>query len=66
MRFTLDYDKSFGKTLDKLTESTGMTKAEIFRRSVASYYYLKTATSDGKREVAIACDGVVEKTVVLP
>lgn len=67
MRFTLDYDKKFGATLDSLAALDGRTKAEVIRRAVASYSYLKKETRTGSFSVAlVGKDGAVKKEVVLP
>lgn len=41
-RYTIDFDDKFGKSLSDLLESTdATTKADVIRRAVASYSYLK-------------------------
>ncbi|HXI42863.1 MAG TPA: ribbon-helix-helix protein, CopG family [Bryobacteraceae bacterium] len=41
-RFTIDIDDEFDKTLSELVKNTdATTKAEVIRRAVASYSYLK-------------------------
>jgi metal-responsive CopG/Arc/MetJ family transcriptional regulator len=41
-RYTIDFDKEFDKTLEDLVKTTGATtKAEVIRRAVASYSYIK-------------------------
>jgi predicted transcriptional regulator len=41
-RYTIDFDDEFDKTLAELVKSTNATtKAEVIRRAVASYSYLK-------------------------
>jgi predicted transcriptional regulator len=41
-RYTIDIDDEFDKTLSELIKNTdATTKAEVIRRAVASYSYLK-------------------------
>ena len=41
-RYTIDFDNEFDKTLADLVKTTGATtKAEVIRRAVASYSYIK-------------------------
>jgi metal-responsive CopG/Arc/MetJ family transcriptional regulator len=41
-RYTIDFDNDFDKTLEELVKTTGATtKAEVIRRAVASYSYIK-------------------------
>ena len=41
-RYTIDIDDEFDKTLSELIQNTdATTKAEVIRRAVASYSYLK-------------------------
>ena len=41
-RFTIDFDEEFDKTLSELVKTTdATTKADVIRRAVASYSYLK-------------------------
>ena len=67
-RYTIDFDKDFDKTLTELVESTdATTKADVIRRAVASYSYLKKqqrANKDAK--IVITDDGKLKKEIVLP
>ena len=48
-RFTIDIDDEFDKTLSELVENTdATTKADVIRRAVASYSYLKKQQRQGK------------------
>jgi predicted transcriptional regulator len=48
-RFTIDFDDEFDKTLSELVKSTdARTKAEVIRRAVASYSYLKKQQRQNK------------------
>lgn len=43
-RYTIDFDKEFDKTLSDLVASTdATTKADVIRRAVASYSFLKNS-----------------------
>lgn len=67
-RYTIDFDKEFDKTLTELVESTdATTKADVIRRAVASYSYLKKqqrANKDAK--IVITDDDKLKKEIVLP
>ncbi len=67
-RYTIDFDKEFDKTLSDLVEMTdATTKADVIRRAVASYSYLKKqqrAHKDAK--IVITEDDKVKKEIVLP
>jgi hypothetical protein len=67
-RYTIDFDKDFDKTLTDLVDTTdATTKADVIRRAVASYSYLKKeqrANKDAK--IVITGDGGLKKEVVLP
>lgn len=68
-RYTIDFDASFDKTLDDLVSNTdATTKAEVIRRAVASYSYLKKQQrKDEDARVAIVDkDDKVMKEIVLP
>jgi len=66
-RYTIDYDDNFDKALNELTKSTGAaTKAEVIRRAVASYKYLKTHSAGDNKVSITDKDGKVLKDVVLP
>ena len=66
-RFTIDIDEKFNDTLTELAKGT--TKAEVIRRAVASYNYLKTeiaAPASGLRISITDSTGTIHKDVVLP
>jgi hypothetical protein len=66
-RYTIDFDDSFDKTLNDLTKSTdATTKADVIRRAVASYKYLKTHASGDNKVSITTKDGKVVKDIVLP
>lgn len=67
-RYTIDIDDTVDAILTNLTKSRGGTKADIIRRSLATYNFLTTqAPSNSGRKVSIT-DGEdkVIKDVVLP
>ena len=64
-RYTIDFDDTFDKTLNDLMKDTdARTKAEVIRRAVASYKYLKSQDNDAK--VSVTKDGKIVKDVILP
>ncbi len=66
-RFTIDIDDKFNDVLSELAKGT--TKADVIRRAVASYQYLKAETSNqdsGKRISITDAAGNIQKDVVLP
>jgi hypothetical protein len=66
-RLTLDIDDKFNQSLTEL--ANGTTKAEVIRRAVATYQYLKSQVPDqssGKRVSITDADGNVQKDVILP
>lgn len=66
-RYTIDFDDNFDKTLNDLTKSTdATTKADVIRRAVASYKYLKTNASGDNKVSITTKDGKVLKDIVLP
>lgn len=67
-RYTIDFDDDFDKTLTDLVKTSGATtKADVIRRAVASYSYLKQAQQTGKNaKIAITEDDKVTKEIVLP
>ncbi len=68
-RFSIDVDSAFDKTLNELIESTdATTKADVIRRAVASYKYLKDELKDNKSvNISVTdTDGNVKKNIVLP
>jgi hypothetical protein len=66
-RLTLDIDEKFNNNLTQLAQ--GSTKAEVIRRALATYQYLKSQVPDqnsGKRISITDADGNIEKDVILP
>lgn len=66
-RFTIDIDDKFDDTLTKL--ANGGSKADVIRRAVASYQYLKSEVPDGQADKRVSItdkDGKVQTNVVLP
>jgi len=66
-RFTIDTDQQFDRNLDELVNMTGGTKADVLRKALATYKYLKTENQDSQNKVSITNkDNVVVKGVILP
>jgi hypothetical protein len=67
-RYTIDFDKEFDKTLNELVDTTdATTKADVIRRAVASYSYLKKAQRENKDAKLVVTDnGKLNKEIVLP
>lgn len=67
-RYTIDFDKEFDKTLSDLIETTdATTKADVIRRAVASYSYLKKQQQAHKdAKIVITDDDKIRKEIVLP
>ncbi|HEY0795135.1 MAG TPA: hypothetical protein VGD64_05070 [Acidisarcina sp.] len=66
-RLTLDTDPQFDQTLADLVDMTGGTKADVLRKAVATYKYLKTEDLDPGNRISITNqEGSVVKDVVLP
>lgn len=67
-RYTIDFDKDFDKTLSDLVETTdATTKADVIRRAVASYSYLKKQQRSNKdARIVITDDDKLKKEVILP
>jgi len=67
-RYTIDFDDDFDQTLTELVKtSDATTKADVIRRAVATYSYLKKAQKSGQNaKVAITEDDKVTKEIVLP
>ena len=66
-RLTLDYDKTFEKTLDTLILTTdATTKADAIRRAVALRSYLQKEVKSGLRVGLFGPDNVLQKEIVLP
>ncbi len=66
-RFTIDTDQQFDQNLDELVAMTGGTKADVLRKALATYKYLKTEDKEPQNKVSITNkDNVVLKDVILP
>ncbi len=66
-RFTIDTDQQFDQNLNDLVNMTGGTKADVLRKAVATYKYLKTEDQQPENKVSITNkDNVVVKDVILP
>lgn len=66
-RYTIDTDEQFDQNLNDLVNMTGGTKADVLRKALATYKYLKTEDKDPNTKVSITTkDGVITKDVILP
>lgn len=67
-RYTIDFDKDFDKTLLDLVATTdATTKADVIRRAVASYSFLKKQQKANKdAKIVITDDDKLRKEIVLP
>ena len=67
-RYTIDFDNDFDKTLTELVKTTdATTKADVIRRAVASYSYLKKQQRANKDAKVVITDAdKVIKEIVLP
>jgi len=68
-RFVVAVDDRFNETLTNLANAHGGTKAEVIRRAVASYQYLKSEVPNARSEGRISitdAEGNVRKDVILP
>lgn len=68
-RFTIDFDDEFDKTLSELVRTTdATTKADVIRRAVASYSFLKKQQKANKDAKIVITDDEdkVRKEIVLP
>jgi hypothetical protein len=68
-RITLDADRTFNNTLEKLVESTPATsKAEVIRNAVAVYSYLKNSLpkENGAQTIEISDTLGGRKHVLIP
>ena len=67
-RYTIDFDKDFDKTLSDLVASTdATTKADVIRRAVASYSFLKKQQKENKdAKIVVTDDDKLRKEIVLP
>jgi predicted DNA-binding protein len=66
-RFTIDTDKQLDQNLNDLVKMTGGTKADVLRKAIATYKYLKTEDLQPKHKVSITnAANQVLKDVILP
>jgi predicted transcriptional regulator len=67
-RYTIDFDNDFDKTLSELVATTdATTKADVIRRAVASYSYLKKQQQANKdAKIVVTDDNNLKKEIVLP
>jgi hypothetical protein len=66
-RFTIDTDQQFDQNLTDLVNMTGGTKADVLRKAVATYKYLKTEDQQPDNKVSITNNAnAVVKDVILP
>ncbi len=66
-RFTVDTDQQFDRNLEDLVTLTGGTKADVIRRALATYKYLKTEDQNPQYKVSITnSENQVVKDVILP
>jgi predicted transcriptional regulator len=66
-RYTIDLDDDFDRKLTELQAQTGSSsKADVIRKAVASYDYLKRQVADQDKTVSITRDNEILKDVVLP
>ncbi len=66
-RFTIDTDQQFDQNLNDLVNMTGGTKADVLRKALATYKYLKTEDQQPDNKVSITNSAnKVVKDVILP
>jgi len=66
-RFTVDTDQQFDQNISDLMKLTGGTKADVIRRALATYKYLKNEEQRPQTKVSITnADNQVLKDVILP
>jgi len=66
-RYTIDFDDDFDKTLtDLVKNSDATTKADVIRRAVATYSYLKKAQKTNANAKVLIQGDDVNKEIVLP
>lgn len=66
-RYTIDLDDDFDRKLTELQSQTGSSsKADVIRKAVASYDYLKRQVAEQDNTVSITRDNEILKDVVLP
>jgi hypothetical protein len=66
-RFTIDTDQQFDQNLNDLVKMTGGTKADVLRKAVATYKYLKNEDQEPGNKVSITNKAnAIVKDVILP
>ncbi len=66
-RYTIDFDDDFDKALTDLVKiSDATTKADVIRRAVATYSYLKKAQKANTDAKVLIQGDNVNKEIVLP
>jgi hypothetical protein len=66
-RYTIDTDEQFDQNLADLVKMTGGTKADVLRKALATYKYLKSEGQEPQNKVSITKNnGVIVKDVILP
>ncbi|HVI07854.1 MAG TPA: hypothetical protein VND65_06125 [Candidatus Binatia bacterium] len=66
-RFTIDTDQQFDRNLADLVKLTGGTKADVLRKALATYKYLKTEDQSPDNKVSITDkNNTIVKDVILP
>jgi predicted transcriptional regulator len=65
-RYTIDFNEEFDNLLKEIAEKKGVTKAEVIRRSVASYSYLEKQTADQNKLSITDNEDKVIKDIKLP
>jgi metal-responsive CopG/Arc/MetJ family transcriptional regulator len=66
-RFTIDIDDQFNKTLESL--ANGGSKADVVRRAVQTYNYLKHEVPNNQTDKRVSITNVasnIEKDILLP
>ena len=64
-RLTLDVGTKFDALLTEQADAASTTKADIVRRAVLTYAYLRNASNGGDKVSIVAVDGSV-KELLLP
>jgi len=65
-RYTIDFNEEFDNLLTEVAKKKGITKAEVIRRSVASYAYLDNQTKNQKKISITNDEDKVIKDIKLP
>lgn len=64
-RLTLDVGTRFDTILTEQADSASTSKADIVRRAVLTYAYLRNAANSGDKVSIVAADGTI-KELILP